>query len=79
MGKNLTIIYKNKEDIKNCANYRGIKLMSHTLKLLIRVIEWRLKKETRVTDNQFDFMPRRLTMQVVHLPRCVMIIKTIYL
>ena len=26
-------IYKNKGDIQNCGNYRGIKLMSHTMKL----------------------------------------------
>jgi len=26
-------IYKNKGDIQNCTNYRGIKLMSHTMKL----------------------------------------------
>ena len=26
-------IYKNRGDIQNCANYRGIKLMGHTMKL----------------------------------------------
>ena len=26
-------IYKNKKDIQNYTNYRGIKLMSHTMKL----------------------------------------------
>ena len=26
-------IYKNKGNIQHCANYRGIKLMSHTMKL----------------------------------------------
>ena len=26
-------IYKNKRDIQSCTNYRGIKLMSHTMKL----------------------------------------------
>jgi len=31
--------------------------MSHTMKLWERVIERRLRKETRVTDNQFGFMP----------------------
>ena len=35
----LISIYKNKRDIQNCANYRGIKLMSHTIKLWKRVIE----------------------------------------
>ncbi|KAL5569413.1 hypothetical protein UlMin_025988 [Ulmus minor] len=36
-------IYKNKGDIQNCSNYRGIKLMSHTMKHWERVIERRLR------------------------------------
>ncbi|KAM1298066.1 hypothetical protein ACFX2F_024919 [Malus domestica] len=37
----LVPIYKNKGDVQNCMNYRGIKLMSHTMKLWERVIEHR--------------------------------------
>jgi hypothetical protein len=29
----LVPIFKNKEDVQSCTNYRGIKLMSHTMKL----------------------------------------------
>jgi hypothetical protein len=29
----LVPIFKNKGDIQSCTNYRGIKLMSHTIKL----------------------------------------------
>jgi len=65
-------IYKNKGDIQNCANYRGIKLMSHTMKFWERVIERRLIKETRVTDNQSGFMPGRSTMEAIYLLRRVM-------
>lgn len=35
--------YKNKGDIESCVNYRGIKLMSHTMKFLEKVIELRLR------------------------------------
>jgi len=45
MGKNnLVIIYKNNEDIQNYANYKVIKLTSHSIKLWIRVIKRRLRK-----------------------------------
>ena len=35
----LVPLYKGKGDIKECGNYRGIKLMSHSKKLWERVIE----------------------------------------
>ncbi|KAM1556818.1 hypothetical protein ACFX10_040308 [Malus domestica] len=63
----LVPIYKNKGDVQNCMNYRGIKLMSHTMKLWERVIEHRLRQETRVSDNQFGFMPGRSTMEAIYL------------
>ena len=68
----LISIYKNKGDIQSCANYREIKIMSHTMKLWERVIERRIRKETRVTDNQFGFMPGRSTMEAIYLLRRVM-------
>jgi len=42
----LILFYKNKEDIQNCSSYRGIKLMSHTMKSWERVIERKLRKKT---------------------------------
>ncbi|KAL5579384.1 hypothetical protein UlMin_011826 [Ulmus minor] len=49
-------IYKNKGNIQNCSNYRGIKLMSHTMKLWERAIKQRLRSLTTVSDNQFGFV-----------------------
>ena len=41
----LVTLYKVKGDIiKECENYRRIKLMSHTMKLWVRVIEARIRK-----------------------------------
>jgi len=42
------------------------------MKLWERVIERRLRKETRVTDNQFGFMLGRSTMEAIYLLRRVM-------
>jgi len=41
------------------------------MKFWERVIERRLRKETRVMDNQFDFMPGRSTMEAIYLLRRV--------
>ncbi|KAM1682632.1 hypothetical protein EV1_033564 [Malus domestica] len=68
----LVPIYKNKGDVQNCMNYRGIKLMSHTMKLWERVIEHRLRQETQVSDNQFGFMPGSSTMEAIYLLRRLM-------
>jgi hypothetical protein len=46
--------------------------MSHTMKLLERIIEHQLRKITNVTGNQFGFMPERLTMEAIFLIRLLM-------
>jgi hypothetical protein len=65
----LVPIFKNKENIQSCTNYRGIKLTSHTLKFLERVIEHRLRKLTTVSKNQFGFIPEMSTMEAIFLIR----------
>nr|XP_043618810.1 uncharacterized protein LOC122590696 [Erigeron canadensis] len=65
-------IYKNKGDVQSCRNYRGIKLLSHTMKLWERVIEMRLRRVTNVAENQFSFMPGRSTMEAIHITRSLM-------
>ncbi|XP_074337110.1 uncharacterized protein LOC141674288 [Apium graveolens] len=65
-------IYKNKGDAQDCSNYRGIKLLSHTMKLWERVIETRLRSKVEVSENQFSFMPGRSTLEAIHLLRQLM-------
>jgi Reverse transcriptase (RNA-dependent DNA polymerase) len=68
----LVLIFKNKGDIQGCTNYRGIKLMSQSMKLWERVIEHRLRKLTMVSKNQFGFMPERSTIEPIFLIRQLM-------
>ena len=63
----LVPLYKNKCDIQDCLNYRGIKLISHSMKLWERVIEHCLREHAKIAKNQFGFMPRRSTMEVIHI------------
>nr|GEV37345.1 hypothetical protein [Tanacetum cinerariifolium] len=65
-------IYKNKGNAQACSNYRSIKLLSHTMKMWERVIERRLRRDTRVSENQFGFMPRRSTTEAIHLLKSLM-------
>ncbi|KAG5615220.1 hypothetical protein H5410_015044 [Solanum commersonii] len=49
-------LYKNKGDIQNCNNYKGIKLLSHTMKIWERVVEMRVRRGVSISENQFGFM-----------------------
>ena len=51
----ITPIYKYKGDHMNCSNYRGIKLLSHTMKLWERIIDQRLRDIVSISDGQFGF------------------------
>ena len=65
-------IFKERGDIQSCNNYRGIKLTSHTMKLLERVLDKRLREETEVCSEQFGFMKGRGTMDAVFALRQTM-------
>nr|XP_027232843.1 uncharacterized protein LOC113824304 [Penaeus vannamei] len=49
-------IYKQKGNIQDCTNYRGIKLISHTMKLWERTIGMRIEAETVISENQSGFV-----------------------
>ena len=52
----LISIFKEKGDIQGCENYRGIKLMSHALKLFERVLDDRLRQVVHIGRQQIGFM-----------------------
>ncbi|KAI8431530.1 hypothetical protein MSG28_016030 [Choristoneura fumiferana] len=62
-------LFKN---VAQCNNYRGIKLMSHTLKLWERVIGARLTALTKPTANQFGFTTGRSTIEAIQTIRILM-------
>ncbi|VFQ72995.1 unnamed protein product [Cuscuta campestris] len=68
----LVPLFKGKGDIQSCENYRGIKLLSHIIEVWERVIEYRVRKGVCISENQFGFMPRRSTTEVIHLVRRLM-------
>ncbi|KAK3537600.1 hypothetical protein QTP70_016993, partial [Hemibagrus guttatus] len=68
----LVPIFKNKGDVQSCSNYRGIKLMSHTMKLWERVLEARLRKVVEICEQQYGFMPRKSTTDAIFALRILM-------
>ena len=65
-------MYKNKGDIQECGNYRGIKPMSHSLKIWERVVANRLRGTVTMSDQQFGFMPGSSTTDAIFALRQLM-------
>ena len=68
----LISIYKNKGDAQCCGNYRGIKIMSHTMKVWERIIETRLRDRVEISKQQYGFMPGKGTINAMFTPRMLM-------
>ena len=71
-NSSLIPIYKGKGDIQDCSNYRGIKLISHTMKVYERIIDQRVRNETEISEEQFGFMPERGTVDAIFALRQTM-------
>ena len=64
-------IFKEKGDIRDCGNYRGTNMISHTMKIWERIIDRRLREETRMGEEQFGFMSVRGTTDAIFAARQV--------
>ena len=65
-------IYKKKGDAQCCGNYRGIKLMSHPMKVWERIIEARLRDRIEISKQQYGFMPGKGTTDAMFFLRILM-------
>ena len=65
-------IYKNKENAQCCGNYRGIKLLSHTIKVWERIIDARLRDRVQISKQQYGFIPGKETTGVMFALRMLM-------
>ena len=65
-------IYKNKGNPQFYGNYRGIKLMSHTMKVWERIIEARLRNRVDISKQHYGFMPGKGTTDDIFSLRMLM-------
>ena len=65
-------IFKNKGDVQSFSNYRGIKLIGHTMKLWERIIERRLRRDLTFSNQQYGFMPGKSTTDALFALRVLM-------
>ncbi|EYC28676.1 hypothetical protein Y032_0007g3351 [Ancylostoma ceylanicum] len=65
-------IFKRKGDAMNCANYRGIKLIAHTMKIYERLLDMQLREMVEISPDQFGFVPERSTIDAIFIARQLM-------
>ena len=58
-------LFKGKGSVLECGNYRGIKLMAHTMKLYERIIDRRIREIVELDDIQFGFRKGRSTTEPI--------------
>ena len=52
----LILIYKNKWDPQCCGSYKGVKLISHTIKTWERIIKVRLRDRVEISEKQYKIL-----------------------
>ena len=67
----LVPVFKEKGEIQDCGNYRGINMIYHTMKMSERIINRRLREETSIEKEQFGFMSGRGTTDAIFAARQV--------
>ncbi|XP_063634908.1 uncharacterized protein LOC134805562 [Cydia splendana] len=65
----LVPFFKNKGDLRDCGNYRAIKLIPHSFKIWERVISKRLSQLTNISENQCGFVAGKSTTDALHTLR----------
>ncbi|XP_064089186.1 uncharacterized protein LOC135203382 [Macrobrachium nipponense] len=65
-------IFKEKGDIQCCENYRGIELMSHTLKVFERIMDERSRQQVFICRQQLGFMKGLSTVDGIFALRQIM-------
>ena len=61
----LVLVFKNKDDMQNYSNYRGIKFITHSM-TWERVVEARLRSQVLISEQPYGFMPGKSTANSRH-------------
>ena len=63
------VVFKGKGDALECGNYRGIRLLEHSMKVWEKILEERLRKIVKINKCQFGFMPGKSTTEAIFVMR----------
>ena len=52
-------IFKRKGDVMSCGSYRGVKVLQHSMKIVERILERRIRTRVNLNKIQFGFYARK--------------------
>ena len=58
-------MFQTNGDVQNCSSYRVIKLIIHTMRIWERVVETWLREEVMICEQQYGFMVRESTINIM--------------
>ena len=61
--------FKNKGEVTDRGNYRGLKLLEHLIKVFEKVIEEEIRRQVSIYSMQFGFVPGRGTIDAISIAR----------
>ena len=53
----------------SCGSYRKVKLLEHAMKVVVKVIERRIRTIINLNKMQFGYMPRKRTVNAIFIVR----------
>ena len=65
----VVLIFKGNGDAMSCGAFRGVKLLEHAMKIVEKLLEWRIRRMVKVDGMQFGFMPGKGTIDAVFILR----------
>ena len=62
-------IFKESDDVMSSGSYRGVKLLEHSIKIVKRVQERRIRILVNLNEMQFGFVPGKGTVDAIFIVR----------
>ncbi|EYC38871.1 hypothetical protein Y032_0689g1556 [Ancylostoma ceylanicum] len=62
-------VFKKKGDALECDNYRGIKLICHTMMIYERLVDKWLREMVEISNAQLGFVPERSAIDAISIVR----------
>ena len=68
-GSTAIALYKRKGDALGCTKYRGLRILEHGIKTLVKKLDTKLRRLLKISEIQFGFRPEKPTQNTIFIVR----------